>query len=185
MTTRRITPAQLARLQTLCSQLASACVIAGTREARLAWANSILRLEPGLQIASFSQLSLDRATRLIDAAQGELGHRAPTVAKPRKRLTAASARRAGLDGRNTDTEFAGQPQIVSPEDIETIKSYYERLGWGREQFEAWLGSRRSPLRGRKQIRTTAEANKVRWALKGMLQAAGRWVDFDADRRTAA
>ena len=173
-----ITNAQLTRLQTcyaqMCSHLAG---YENTREARLQWAAQIL----GRPVASFSKLSLDAARRLIDAAQGELGHRAPlkatSVRNQSRKKSMENARRAGLDGRHDGTEFADQPQLVSAEDIETIQSYYHRLGWGEAQFEAWLRSRTSPLRGRRTIRTTADANGVRWALKGMLQGAGLWVDW--------
>lgn len=173
-----ITKAQLTRLQTcyaqMCSHLSG---YENTREARLRWASQIL----GRPVVSFSKLSLDAARKLIDAAQGELGHRAPLKATSARsqgrKQSAEDARRAGLDGRKVDAEFADQPELVSAEDIETIRSYYQRLGWGEAQFESWLRSRTSPLRGRKVIRTTADANRVRWALKGMLQDANLWVDW--------
>lgn len=170
----KITTAQLKRLQTCYGQMCSQVIgFENTREARLAWASQIL----GREISSFAALSLDQARTLIDAAQGELGHRTPQKSKSVHKPTAEAARRAGLDGRKGDQEYADAPQIASAADIETIQSYYQRLGWSAAQFEAWLTHRSSPLRGRKQIRTQADANRVRWALKGMLKDAGLWADW--------
>ena len=172
----KITKAQLARLQTCYAQMGSRIVgFENTREARLQWASAVLHRD----VTSFSALTLDQARILIDAAQGELGGRAPLKSKPQRAQTAEAARRAGLDGRKFDTEFAAQPEMVSAELVERIQSYYQRLGWGAPQFNAWLSSRSSPLRGRHSVRTTAEANKVLWALKGMLKDAGRWADWSA------
>jgi hypothetical protein len=45
-----------------------------------------------------------------------------------------------------------------------------RLGWTRERLDAFLRSRKSPVRSG-AIRTLAEANRVIWALKRMLRRA--------------
>ena len=176
----KATLAQIKRLQTCYGQLCTHSIgFENTREARLAWAAEVL----GRQIASFSQLTLDQARTLIDAAQGALGHRDPLKPGAKRqqepKRSAEAAHRAGVDGRAGETVYAASPEIVSAEDIETIASYYARLGWDLSQFDKWIHSRSSPLRGRKQVRTTADANRVRWALKGMLQDAGRWADWNA------
>ena len=91
--------------------------------------------------------------------------------------TREQARRAGLDGRkDVAHEFNNAPQLVSAQDIEQVQSFVQRLGWSQAQFEVWLGSRRSPFGNRadKRIRTSADANQVRWALKRMLMRAGKW-----------
>ncbi len=62
-------------------------------------------------------------------------------------------------------------------DLEVIESYYARLGWSRETFDGWLRSPRSPLgrnKSQPKITTVAQANRVRWALKRMLQKKGLW-----------
>lgn len=167
-----ITRAQITRLQTCCSQMAQR--VAGctnSREERLAWAAQVL----GHAVESFAKLSMQEARILIDAAQGEIGHRAPL--KPGTRRNREDARRAGIDGRKGDTEFASAPRIVSAEELTTIASYYQRLGWDKPRFDAWLASRHSPLKKRTTITTSAHANRVLWALKGMLKDAGLWVDW--------
>lgn len=167
----QITKAQLGRLQTLYAQLARHEIGMGlSREERIAWASLRLRKE----VSSFSDLTADDAGWLIDQIQTQLGVKAP--AKPRKRLDRDQARRAGKDGRHDGQEFASAPQIASAADLATIESYYARLGWERAQFDAWLRSPRSPLKHKAapSIATVADANRVRWALKGMLQHAGKW-----------
>ena len=129
-------------------------------------------------VTSFNDLSLGDAGFLIDGLQESLGVKAPMKSRPSR----SQARRAGLDGRHDGQEFASAPQIASAADLANIESYYARLGWERAQFDAWLRSPRSPLKHKAapSIVTVADANRVRWALKGMLQHAGKWED----RRTA-
>lgn len=171
-----ITPAQMKRLQTCCSQMARTVVgFDGERATRLAWAKQTL----GREVASFSELTIHDARRLIDAAQGELGHRAAARPGTRERRSAAAAHRAGVDGRKGDTTYAATPQIVSAEDLDVLAEYYARLGWNKARFDAWLASSHSPIGRSKTIRTQAQANRVRWALQGMLKDAGLWVDWSA------
>jgi hypothetical protein len=175
---RTITPAQLARLQTLCSQMTQSVIgFDGGREGRLAWAGTLL----GRTVPTFSALGFHDARLLIDAAQGELGHRAPLKPGSKRnqahKHTAEDALRAGVDGRKDDVVFVQRPEIVSAEDLETIASYYQRLGWDKARFDAWLAGSSSPIKPGKVIHTTRQANRVRWALKGMLQDAGLWVDW--------
>jgi len=168
-----ITKAQLVRLQVLYTQFAHHEIGIGTsRDERLAWATQRL-CKP---VTSFNDLSSSDAVYLIDQLQNELGVKAPS--KPSKRLNRDQARRAGVDGRRDSQEFASAPQLASAADLEVIKTYYARLGWERAQFDAWLRSPRSPLKHKSAptITTTFDANRVRWALKGMLQHAGKWED---------
>jgi hypothetical protein len=171
----KITAAQLTRLQTCYAQMCRHAIgFENTRDCRLVWAQGVL----GCPVDSFRDLSLDQARTLIDAAQGEIGHRAPLKAGSRRRPgSSQNSRRAGLDGRHDGGEFAKVPELVSAEQIADIQSYAQRLDMGEAQLQAWLKSRSSPLKGRTEIRTTADANKVRWALIGMLKSSRRWVDF--------
>ena len=171
----KITPAQLTRLQTCYAQMCRHSIgFDNTREDRLHWATQTL----GCAIDSFSHLTLDQGRRLIDAAQGELGHRAPLKAGSRRRPgNSQSPLRAGIDGRHDGGQFAKVPELVSAEQIADIQSYAQRLDMGEAQLTAWLKSRSSPLKGRTEIRTTADANRVRWALEGMLKDRGLWVDW--------
>lgn len=175
----KITPAQIGRLQTVYAQCVRRCLgYSEGREARIAWANERLQLPVGRRIKTFSDLTQHQARVLTDAAQAELGTRAPL--KPgrnqKQRLT-TDARRAGNDGRRDDIEFTNQPEMVAPEELEVIASYYARLGWTAERFAAFLSSSSSPIKPSKTIRTVKQANRVRWALKGMLQDAGLWEDW--------
>jgi hypothetical protein len=165
----QITKPQLGRLQTLYSQFARHEIGVGTgRDERIAWAS--LRLRKA--VTSFRDLSSADAGFLIDGLQESLGVKAPLKSRPKR----TQARRAGLDGRHDGQEFSNAPQIASAADLATIESYYARLGWERAQFDAWLRSPRSPLKHKAapSIVTVADANRVRWALKGMLQHAGKW-----------
>jgi hypothetical protein len=162
----------MVRLQTLYAQLAAHTQEGNDRAARLKWASE----HTGRCIASFSELTTDEGARLIDGLQGQLGLKA--MPRPRRRLDRDAARRAGIDGRRGDKEFAAQPQIVSADALAMIEDFYTRLGWTRAQFDAWLSSSRSPLAGRARptIATLKDANRVIWALKGMLKRAGLWRD---------
>jgi hypothetical protein len=164
-----ISKRQLGRLQTLYSQLARHEIGVGvSREARLAWASECLHKS----VESFSDLTFGDAGFLIDSIQDCLGVKAPAKHRPDR----TEARRAGLDGRKDGQEFASAPQLASDADLASIQEYYGRLGWGRAQFDAWLRSPRSPLKHKSApvIVTVADANRVRWALKGMLKFVGKW-----------
>jgi hypothetical protein len=160
---------QLKRLQVLYSQLARHTDQGAGREARLQWASDLVERP----IASFTDLTMHDARHLIDTLQGQLGVKAPAT----KRLRREAAHRAGTDGRR-NSPYSSAPQMVSAEDLAVIENYFTRLGWTRAQFDAWLSSARSPLsnRARPTIATLADANRVRWALKGMLQHAGLWEE---------
>jgi hypothetical protein len=169
----KITKRQLKHLQVLYSQLAHKTLDAGSsRESRLAWASDQLHHA----VASFNDLSHADARQLITAIQRRLGIRA--AARPRKTLSRGQAQRAGKDGRHDGKQYDAQPQLASADDLATIEGYYARLGWSRAQFDGWLRSPRSPLKHKAapSIRTLSDANRVRWALKGMLQHAGLWYE---------
>lgn len=164
-----VTLPQLKRLQTLYGQLCAHTQQPSGRDARIAWASHLV----GRSIASFAELSSGDAGHLIDVLQGELGVKHP----PQKRRSREAAARHGKDGRHDGAKFAALPQLVSAGDLAAIESYWNRLGWTRERFDAWLRSPHSPLKkSGPVIRTKADANRVRWALKGILRHAGLWVE---------
>jgi hypothetical protein len=165
----QITKPQLGRLQILYSQLSQREIgLSADRVSRLRWASERLQRE----IASFKQLSLNEATFLIDSIQQQLGVKAPIVKRP----GAAQARRAGLDGRADGAEYSATPQMATSEDLARIQRLLDQLGWQQETFRKFLESARSPLarRADKTIRTTADANKVWWALKRIAKRKGIW-----------
>jgi hypothetical protein len=165
----QITKPQLARLQVLYSQLSRHEIgLSSDRESRIRWASERLQRE----IVSFKTLSADDAGFLIDSIQQQLGVKAPAVKRP----GAAQARRAGLDGRRDGAEYSATPQIATSEDLARIQRLLDQLGWQQETFRKFLESSRSPLakRSDKSIRTTSDANKVWWALKGIAQRKGIW-----------
>jgi hypothetical protein len=165
----KITKPQLARLQTLYGQLAAHEIGVGVgRQARLDWATERLH-KP---VSSFSVLGADDAGFLIDQIQQALGVKMPA----KRRLNRDQARRAGLDGRKDGQEYSDSPQMATQQDIARIHGMCQQLDWTEETLRRFLESDRSPLakRGDKTIRTTADANKVWWALKRIARQKGLW-----------
>lgn len=159
---------QLKRLQVLYGQFARHTDQDAGREARIRWASGLVERP----IASFKDLTIDEARRLIDTLQGQLGVKAPQ----KQRLSRDAAHRAGTEGRRNNP-YDATPQMVCAADLAVIEDYYSRLGWTRAQFDAWLSSTRSPIkRAQPRIATLADANRVRWALKRMLKRAGLWEE---------
>lgn len=169
-----ITPAQLKRLQTEWGQYARRTLLAGDeREERLKWASGAI----GRRVASFSDLTFGEAKRLIRALNGMLG-----IPEKRRIRSAERAHAAGTEGRRGSESTS--VTLVSAEDLADIYEMIARLGWDQARFEAWLRSSSSPLAKKfdgarvppsdPTIRTLYQANRVRWALKGMLKRAGKW-----------
>lgn len=151
-----ITAGQMQRLQVLWKQQAAhtICVTRDMdRQARLDWASQQL----GHLVTSFRELSNREAHKLIELLQGGLG-----IANPRPNRQRAYA--MGNEGRR------GRRDVVTmarPEDLRGIQQQLTRLGWNQARLEAFLSASTSPLRGRTEIRTKSDANRVFWALKNM------------------
>jgi hypothetical protein len=155
-----ITAPQQKRLQTLYGQYAARSLDAGTsREERIAWAAQRL----GRQIASFGELTLDEAKKLIDGLQAAVGTKFP--APPRRRMSHRDAQKAGTEGRHD--QIHTEATLAGPRDIARIQAHLTRLGWTQARLEAFLASPRGPNGGRKEVRTLGDTNRVHWALKGM------------------
>jgi hypothetical protein len=167
-----ISPQQLKRLQTLYSQFAAASPDPRTRsrEERLLWASLIV----GRTVASFGELTQDEAKTAIDRLQKDV----PQKKRGTKPMDREQSERHAKDGRWDGEKFVPAPQLASDFDLENIRKYSQRLGWDRDTFDRWLRSPRSPLgrRSQPQIRTVAQANRVRWALMKMLKAKGLWAE---------
>jgi hypothetical protein len=142
----------------------------GVREARLVWASEAI----GHEVASFSDLTSAEARDLIDMLKKLADGQAPEEpGDPWHAIPSRDrAEAAGTAGRRNVRSSV--IQIAGPDDLARITQALERLGWTQDRYVAWLRSDRSPLRGLKEVRTVAEANKVWWALKQIMRRSGKW-----------
>jgi hypothetical protein len=161
----RISRRQLRALQTLFGLYARRTIDADAdlRRARLEWASASL----GRTVASFTELLGDEAARLISTLKQSLGQES-TRAR-RRPLGREAARAAGTHGRKNrrvDVEM-----LATREEIAVVDEMRQRVGMTPEDFETWLKSRSSPIRGRAvpQLRTVSDCNRVCWALKAILK----------------
>ena len=166
----KISPAQLRTVQTLFGLYARRSpddVLSGdVRTARLAWASQKIERP----IDSFTELHADEAARLIDVLKASVGQAVkPPWRRPRDRQAALAAGTHGRRNRVVNIEM-----LATPADLQQVDELRERAGMTRENFESWLASARSPIRGRAshELRTVGDCNKCRWALKAMLRRAG-------------
>jgi hypothetical protein len=152
---------QLKRLQTLwnlfCRQVNTD---AKDRAARLQWVAEAI----GREISSFRELAAGEANTAIDALQKLL----PPELLKRKRPSRAVARAYGTAGRRGHEQE--EIRLVDAATLELLNGLLVQLGWTRMRLEAFLHSRKSPVRSGR-IATLAEANRVMWALKRMLRRA--------------
>ncbi|KKM81379.1 hypothetical protein LCGC14_1330380 [marine sediment metagenome] len=77
------------------------------------------------------------------------------------------ARKAPLPKRGTAA--AGEMEIISPGHLETLARAFAKRGWGRDTQRAFI---RRQLRGREQIRTTADFQKVFRGVQAMNRRDG-------------
>lgn len=150
----------LRRLQVLYGQFeAHSLDCTPGREGRLAWASQAT----GRAIASFSELTVEEGISLIDGLQRAVGHKVPSKTRDRRPRDRYAAEKAGTEGRRD--QIHNETTMASAADLERIQNDLTRLGWDQARLGAFLRSPKSPTRGRTQIRTLADANKVHWALK--------------------
>lgn len=163
-----ISESQLQKVQVLWSQYFRLCTLdfAGieSRDARLRWAGKLL----GHPVSSFKELSRHEANIAIDALQRVVGRR------PEDSTSQQEGADRGLQGRRRRPRGPRHFVMASEEDQQRVQSAIARLGWTQKRFEKWLASPTSPLGGRTAIHSLADANRVWWALKGMLKRAGKW-----------
>ncbi len=159
----KISQSQLRCLLTLFAAYAqhSLDLNCGGRDQRLAWASKVV----GRPLSSFLDLGRAEAGALIDDLKRSLGQEVrPAWRRPRDRQAALAA---GTHGRRGDDRSV--QVMAGPEELQELDQLRERLGWTREAFEKWLVSPTSPVGGRTQLRTLADCNRVRWALKAMVR----------------
>jgi hypothetical protein len=164
-----IYPSQLRALQTLFGTYARRSFDLSDgdlRAERLSWASQNV----GRALTSFKELCADEATQLIEMLKLALGQETkPTWRRPRNRRAALAFATHGRKNRSVKVEM-----IATPADIEEIQGLRKHVGITEEGFEIWLRSRSSPISQRPEprLRTLADCNRVRWALKAMLRRAG-------------
>jgi hypothetical protein len=153
---------QMKRLQTLWGLFArQAGLDAKDRGARLGWVAGAI----GRQISSCSELTAAEGKTAIDAIQKHL----PAEMLMRTRPSRETARAYGTAGRKS-AHKSTEVRMADAGTLQLLANLCTALGWGRERLDAFLRSRKSPVRSG-TIRTLAEANRVIWILKSMLRRA--------------
>ncbi|HLJ89535.1 MAG TPA: hypothetical protein VKZ53_22185 [Candidatus Angelobacter sp.] len=182
----KISVQQLRRLQTLWTQYARHDLMAQAawielgqtatatdpRERRLAWASAKLKK----QIVSFSDLSVDDATTLINFLQDEMG--IPETSPPKQPRRGSRikdkdrAHAAGTEGRRFSDKLsaakaARAATMASESDLNLVSRQVQLMGWTPERLNSFLSSSSSPLGKRQdtQLRTLGDCNRVLWALR--------------------
>jgi hypothetical protein len=163
MTQTKISTAQLTRLQVLWTQYASREMMKNSRDERLRWASE----QTKRAISSFKELTLSEASDLINLLQSEMGIKESSPAVRPRRFRSRmkdrdQAHAAGTEGRRGSR---GNFTIAQAEDLSMLDAMLTEMQWTRERLDAFLTSPSSPLRGRTQLRTVGDVNRVLWALK--------------------
>ncbi len=171
----RIRGRQLAALHTLYARRAArAGGDPGNRSERLGWASH----ELGRAVTSFGTLSAEEACELIDRLKRELGQESEGPSRRAGRQASQGYGTAGRRGR-----IEQEIRLVDADTLRLLCRLREALGWSEEQLAFFLRSRRSPVKSG-AIRTLGEANRVIWALKGMLRHRNKSDEADATLRRA-
>ncbi|HEV7522418.1 MAG TPA: hypothetical protein VGP89_15045 [Candidatus Angelobacter sp.] len=166
-----ISDAQLTRLQVLWSQYVRREMIKNSRDERLRWASE----QTKRAISSFKELTLSEASDLINLLQTEMGIKESSPAVRPRRFRSRikdrdQAQAAGTEGRRGSR---GKFTIAKAEDLAMLDTMLTEMGWTRERLDAFLLSPSSPLRGRQQLRTVGDVNRVLWALKRIAERRAR------------
>jgi hypothetical protein len=151
----------LKRLQTLWGLFCRQSQLdAKDRAARLGWLAGAV----GRQLGSAKELTVEEAVTAIQAIQKHLPPELLRRKRPERRLAYAygTAGRRGVDSKTV--------RMADADTWSLIDRLLGQLGWTRDRLDAFIRSSKSPLRGR-LISTLGDANRVIWALKGMLRRA--------------
>ncbi|MBZ5627733.1 MAG: hypothetical protein LAO06_02590 [Acidobacteriia bacterium] len=183
MATQQISDGHLRALHTLFGIYAARALdltSSDLRQQRLKWAAQNI----GREITSFRDLTDAEAGSLVDLLKVAVGQEvsAPVRRRSRRPRSRQGAEACGLEGRQGDERPVS---IATAEDLAPIDEMRQRLGWSREAFDGWLRSPSSPLKSSTALRTLADCNRVRWALKQMLKRAGLWTPSAKRNRRAA
>lgn len=164
-----ISPQQIRALQSLWSRYAQAADLDAARETRLAWAAAQI----GREVASFTELRGEEAAQLIDTLKRALGQEVTPPVR-RRRMNREQAEVFALHGRHG---YQPRAEVLASEaDRQEIYALAARVGMTREQCDAWLASRHSPLgRAGGKLLTMTHIGKARWGLKAMLKRGEKIV----------
>lgn len=182
MTTQPISDGHLRALHTLFGIYAARSLdltSSDPRRQRLNWAAQNI----GREITSFRDLTDAEAGSLVDLLKRAVGQEvsAPIRRRSPRPRSRQGAEACGLEGRRA---YPRPPSIATAEDLAPLDEMRQRLGWSREAFDAWLRGPSSPVKS-SALRTLADCNRVRWALKAMLKKAGLWTPSAKRTRRAA
>jgi hypothetical protein len=161
----KISDAQLTRLQVLWSQYVRREMIKNSRDERLRWASE----QTKRAISSFKELTLSEASDLINLLQAEMGIKESSPAVRPRRFRSRikdrdQAHAAGTEGRRGSRDTF---TIATAETLGLLDTMLTEMDWTRDRLDAFLLSPSSPLRGRQQLRTVGDINRVLWALKSI------------------
>lgn len=131
------------------------------RAARLAWASGVV----GRTITSFAELRSDEAALLIETMKKALGQETRPAIR-RKRPDRDTAQLYGTAGRRRSS--SKEIRLVDEPTLLLIVKLCEQLAWNEQRLDGFLRGSTSPVRSG-VIRTLDEANRVIWALRGMLR----------------
>jgi hypothetical protein len=163
MSNTNISAAQRTRLHVLWSQYTRREMAKYHRADRLVWASE----QTKRTVLSFNDLTLAEASDLINLLQSEMGIKESSPAVRPRRFRSRikdrdQAHAAGTEGRRGSRE---KFTIAKAEDLAMLDVMLTEMAWTRDRLEAFLRSPSSPLRGRTQMRTVGDINRVLWALK--------------------
>jgi hypothetical protein len=132
------------------------------RTARLMFLSGIAKRK----IDSSKDLTRGEAEQAIRAIAAALPAHLNT--KKKKSMSRDRAQELGTAGRK-NVQATAASSMAGPEELRHIQDLLDQLGWNRQRLDEFLRSRYSPLGAHGQIRTVANANRVRWALKRILE----------------
>lgn len=130
-------------------------------------------------------LSDREAGTLIDMLKGLAGQ---AVEPPKRWIRPRDRHHARAFATHGRRDRSGNDEVMaSAGDLAAVEEMWQRLGWTRAQFEAWLTGPSSPLAPNSgtALRTWSQLQPVRWALKALLKRAGLWRSSAKRSRRAA
>lgn len=157
-----ITPRQLRRLQTLWHRWMGPLKLDPERDQQLR--HAYIEILTRGRARTTLELTATDAAYVIRKLERVAGRR-----RYQSRALAYVAGTAGRQGYEPHLEVK-----VAPVDLRLLDSYAAQLGMTPEQLDHFIARHygRFGLRGRKDLRTLADLNRVLWGLKAMLRRRG-------------